>query len=92
MKLTIDFGDGNKRNFITSAKEGITAWGLLQQANAIYGIPLEIEGKFWPQSINGISNVNGGKKWNFYLNGRTRKEGPYETKLSGGERILFKFE
>lgn len=92
VKLTIDFGRGNQRNFTTSPKEGITAWDLLQQANAVYGIPIETEGNFKPKSIGGISNGDGGKKWNFYLNGRIRQESPFEEKLSGGERILFKFE
>lgn len=92
VKLTIDFGDGNVRNFVTTAIGGKTAWDLLQQANAVYGIPLLVENHFAPKAIGGKENGQNGKRWNFYLNGRIRRESPYEARLYGGEKILFKFE
>lgn len=90
--LTIDFGDGTKRTFLTTKKDDLRAWDLLQQANAVYGIPLEIEGKFEPKVIGNMANEEGGRKWNFYIDGRLQNISPFEAKLFGGEKVLFKFE
>jgi len=65
---------------------------MLQQANAVYGIQLSVENHFAPKAIGDKESGHDGKRWNFYLNGRVRRENPYETKLLGGEKILFKFE
>ncbi len=92
VKLVIDFGDGNNRDFVTKHSPGFKAWDLLQQANAVYGIPLEIEGNFKPRAIGGRKNGEGGKYWNFYINGERVDGSPFDSPLSGGDIILFKFE
>ncbi|MBI2023788.1 hypothetical protein HYT00_00080 [Candidatus Giovannonibacteria bacterium] len=92
VNLKIDFGNGTMRNFQSAYKPGLTAWSLLQQANAVYSIPIEIEGTFRPKSIGERKNGEEGKHWNFYLNGKIQQKSPFEINLSGGETILFKFE
>ena len=91
VRLTIDFGDGNARNFVTDYREGITAWDMLQQANAVYGVPLTLENHFAPRTIGDKENGEDGKRWNFYLNGQKASE-PHESVLPGGARVIFKFE
>ena len=91
VKLVIDFGDGYSRSFLTSHREGSNAWDMLQQANAIYGIPLSVENHFKPKAIGDKENGEEGKKWNFYLDGKAHDE-PFRAQLSGGEVVMFKFE
>lgn len=91
VKLIIDYGDGSARKFMTNHREGASAWELLQQANAVYGIPLEVEGHFEPNAIGHKKNGEDGMEWNFYLNGKRAQE-PFEAGLSGGDIVLFKFE
>lgn len=92
VNLKIDFGNGLTRNFQSAVRKGLTAWGLLQQANAVYNIPVEIEDTFKPSAIGEMKNGEDGKKWNFYLNGKIQQRSPFEINLSGGETVLFKFE
>ena len=90
--LVIDFGGGEERKFVSPYRAGSSAWDILQQANAVYGIPLEVEDHFKPKMIGEKENGQDGKSWRFYLNGRPSEESPFESPLSGGEKILFKFE
>lgn len=92
VKLVIDYGDGRARKFISQYRPGSRAWDMLQQANAIYGIPLKVENHFLPIAIGDKENGQEGKEWNFYLNDRRSEVHPFESMLEGGEVILFKFE
>lgn len=92
LKLVIDYGNGKSRTFMTRYREGITAWDMLQQANAVYNIPIEIENHFAPKSIDNFKNGESGRRWTFYINGRKSRELPAEVSLSGGEVVIFKFE
>lgn len=90
--LTIYFGQGSSRTFKSEFHSGVTAWDLLQQANANYHIFLEAEAGFWPRTIGDFTNGTDGKKWNFYINYKRQSQSPLEADLSGGDTILFKFE
>ena len=92
VRMTIDFGSGQARNFVSAYRSGSRAWDLLQQANANYGLALEAEANFRPRIIGEFKNGEGGKRWNFYINGKKQIRSPFEVYLSGGEIILFKFE
>jgi hypothetical protein len=92
VKLVIDYGDGKKRTFVTNAKQEITAWDLLQHANAKYDVDMEIESGFLPKRINGLRNGDNGKRWNWYKDGSPQNSAPIEAIISGGEEVVFRFE
>ena len=92
LTLIIDYGGGDIRTFKTSYQDGLTAWDMLQQANANYQIVLEPETDFRPKAIGEFKNGTGGKHWVLYKNGRRQEASPIQTDLSSGEIIRFRFE
>ncbi len=90
--MKINFGNGQVRTFEAAPREGRTAWDMLQQANANYGVELEAAAGFWPEKIGDFKNGDSGKRWDVYVNDKLAHESPIKILLSAGDNVVYKFE
>jgi len=89
--VVVDYGDG-KQQFSGNFVNEMRVWDLLQQATAISNTTLMTSGNFKLESIGGHRNGDSGKQWVYYVNDRLQSTPPFETMVSSGDKIEFKFE
>lgn len=88
--LVVDYGT-SKQKWSGQFGEKMRVWDLLQQATAISNIALAATNNFVPHRIDGHQN-NAEWGWHYYLNGTLETTTPFDTFVSGGDEVVFKWE
>jgi len=90
VRITVDFSDGRKRAFEGKVLSAITAFEALRAAQAVGGFSLNVT------LAGDISDIEGvradGKRWRWYLNGAPEGRPILDVPVSGGDKILVKYE
>ncbi len=93
--LIIDEGEGSPETFRDVAREGMTAFDLLQEKTQGIGLVLKVQtydmGVFI-EAIGDKENGEDGKYWLYYVNGEMPLLSADKQLLSSGDKVEFKFE
>ena len=93
--LIIDEGEGGPETFQGVAREGMTAFDLLQEKTQEIGLALKTKtydmGVFI-EAIGDKENGEDGKYWLYYVNGEMPLLSADKQLLSSGDKVEFKFE
>ncbi len=88
--LTIDFSDGNKRNFEGEIIEGETLFDALDQASKAGNFSYKLDEKNNLAAIEGFIK-NNNKSWHWYLNDKKIDKPLGEIILKSSDKILIKY-
>ena len=89
-------GDGWSIHYRPSVTLNNTAFGVLREASAILDFPLTYQAYEVPQGvfvteINGSVNGEGGRYWQYWVNGTYESVAADHRGLRGGETVLWRF-
>lgn len=90
--VVLDYGNGTEKKFTGNLNWNISAWDVLQQANANSIIKLEAAPDFYPKTIDSWENGHADKKWTLYLNGYKITKSPIDVNINKGDALLWRFE
>lgn len=90
--VVLDYGNGAEKRFTGNLDWSISAWDVLQQANANLLIKLEAAPDFYPKTIDSWENGHAGKKWVLYLNGEKVSGSPIDVNINKDDALLWRFE
>lgn len=90
-RLTIDFGNGQKRAFEGQANAGMTALAALRVSQAAGGFEAVTSQRGEVVRIADVAN-SAAKRWRIYVNGTPTADLPGHTEIQPGDRITFRYE
>ncbi|MBI2639789.1 MAG: hypothetical protein HYW90_02765 [Candidatus Sungbacteria bacterium] len=90
VRVTVDFGDGKRRAFEGKILAPITAFEALQASQAAGGFSLKVTLTGDIADIDGVRP--GEKQWKWYLNGFQEERLILDVPVSGGDKVLVKYE
>ena len=93
--LTIDGGEKAPQSAIIDFKEGMTAFGVLEDKARELGLTLKTSSFDIGIMVEAIGDkVNGqdGKYWLYYINGEMPMVAADKREIKAGDRVEFKFE
>ncbi len=90
-RLTIDFGNGERRAFQGEVEDGMTILAALFASQTAGRFSVSTDSRGRVIDIAGI-RAGGGRAWRVYLNDAPIQDLPGHTEIQPGDKILFRYE